>query len=95
MQTVKSILSIAFAISAVSAFSFPLRIGAVIVPGNISVASNDQFAASYLAPFATDDAVDQPFELIDDHEDLIEDRSGTIVSIRKRGDDCTKYHKGK
>jgi hypothetical protein len=93
MQIIKSALSITFAISAVSAFSLTSR--AVIVPGNITLASNDRFAASYLAPFAAEDAVDHPFELIDDHEDLIQDRSGAIVSLRKRGDDCTKYHKGK
>ncbi|KAI8369198.1 hypothetical protein EDC96DRAFT_440893 [Choanephora cucurbitarum] len=50
-------------------------------------------AASYLAPFASNDAIEKPYELIDDHEDLIQKRDGTLVSLRKRGDDCEKYHK--
>ncbi|KAL7333342.1 hypothetical protein PS15p_202250 [Mucor circinelloides] len=90
MQIIKSVIIVAAA-STVSAFSW--RSGIAIVHGNLSIPVNANFAASYLAPFAPEDAVEQPFELIDDHEDLITNRHGNIVSLRKRGDDCQKYHK--
>jgi hypothetical protein len=63
-----------------------------IVHGNITGISN--FAASYFAPFAPENAEEKPFELIEEHEDLVQDKHGSIVSLRKRGDDCQKYHKG-
>ncbi|KAL9550201.1 hypothetical protein MBANPS3_004830 [Mucor bainieri] len=91
MQIIQSVLLVAAAASTASAFSF--RSGIAIVHGNLSMPVNANFAASYLAPFAPEDAVEQPFELIDDHEDLITNRHGNIVSLRKRGDDCQKYHK--
>jgi len=90
MQIIKSVIIVAAA-STVSAFSW--RSGIAIVHGNLSIPVNANFAASYLAPFAPEDAVEQPFELIDDHEDLVTNRHGNIVSLRKRGDDCQKYHK--
>lgn len=90
MQIIKSVIIVAVA-STVSAIN--LRSGIAIVHGNLSIPANVNFAASYLAPFAPEDAVEQPFELIDDHEDLVTNRQGAIVSLRKRGDDCQKYHK--
>lgn len=88
------IVSISLAASTVSALNFlSLKNDIAIVHGNLTGINN--FAASYLAPFAADDAVETPYELIDDHEDLIEDRHGSIVSLRKRGDDCLNYHKRK
>lgn len=88
------IVSISLAASTVSAFNLlGLKSEIAIVHGNLTTVNN--FAASYLAPFATDDASEVPYELIDDHEDLVQDRKGSIVSLRKRGDDCEKYHKSK
>lgn len=55
-----------------------------IIQGNLTS------SAGYLAPFAADNAIEDPFELI---EDAI-DEKGRTVSLRKRGDDCQKYHKG-
>ncbi|KAI9273892.1 hypothetical protein EDC94DRAFT_510246 [Helicostylum pulchrum] len=86
------IVSISLAASTVSAFNLlGLKSDIAIVHGNLTGVNN--FAASYLAPFANDDATEVPYELIDDHEDLVQDRKGSIVSLRKRGDDCEKYHK--
>lgn len=94
MQLTNLFVSISLAVSTVSAFNLfggPAKSEIAIVHGgNLSAI----YAASYLAPFAADDAEEAPYELIDDHEDLVEDRHGTIVSLRKRGDDCQKYHKG-
>ncbi|KAI9473721.1 MAG: hypothetical protein EXX96DRAFT_488579 [Benjaminiella poitrasii] len=95
----KSILSISIAISTVSALSLINNIA--IIHGNLSIlprqitVDQSQYAPSYLAPFAPENAVDQPFELIDDHDDLITDIHGSIVSLRKRDDNCQKYHKVK
>lgn len=84
---IKSIVpTIAFAIASVNAI--PNIFGVAIVHGNFTP------SASYLAPFAPEDAVDQPFELVDNHEDLVVNHKGQLVSLRKRGDDCQKYHKG-
>lgn len=94
MQLNNLIVSISLAVSTVSAFNLfggPTKSELAIVHGgNMSAI----YAASYLAPFASDDAEEASYELIDDHEDLIEDRHGSVVSLRKRGDDCQKYHKG-
>ncbi|CAO3642488.1 unnamed protein product [Mucor hiemalis] len=93
MQLNNLIVSISLAVSTVSAFNLfggPTKSELAIVHGgNMSAI----YAASYLAPFASDDAEEASYELIDDHEDLIEDRHGSVVSLRKRGDDCQKYHK--
>lgn len=91
-------ISVAAAANAVSAFSFFASSSSQqesIVPGeNLTTAAVNIYAASYLAPFALEDAEEKPYDLIDDHEDLVQDRHGSIVSLRKRGDDCQKYHKG-
>lgn len=83
----KHLVSIALAVSTVTAFG-GIRNDIAIVHGNLT----GIFAASYLAPFASDNQPETPYELIDNHEDLIEKR-GAIVSLRKRADDCQKYHK--
>lgn len=82
----KQLVSIALAVSTVTAFS-GIRNDIAIVHGNLSAI----YADSYLAPFASE-TMETPYELIDVHEDLIEKR-GVITSIRKRSDDCQKYHK--
>lgn len=94
MQLTHLIVSITLAVNTVSAFNLfggAIKNDIAIVHGNLSAI----YADSYLAPFAHDDAQDSPYELIDDHEDLVQDRQGSIVSLRKRGDDCQKYHKSK
>jgi hypothetical protein len=86
---IKSIVpTIAFAIASVNALPNLFGIS------NVAIVHGANFSSSYLAPFAAEDAVDQPFELVDDHEDLVVNRKGQLVSLRKRGDDCQKYHKG-
>lgn len=82
----KHLVSFALAVSTVSAFNV-IHNDIAIVQGNISAI----YADSYLAPFASQ-SLETPYELIDVHEDLIEKR-GVITSIRKRADDCQKYHK--
>ncbi|CEP11693.1 hypothetical protein [Parasitella parasitica] len=90
MQVIKLVIILTIA-STVSALN--LRSSIAIVHGNFSTPANINFAASYLAPFAAEDAVEQPFELIDDHEDMVINHQGALVSLRKRDDDCQKYHK--
>ncbi|KAI8987419.1 hypothetical protein BDF20DRAFT_814265 [Mycotypha africana] len=97
MQLVRSIFSIT-AVALTSASAFILSDGIAVVHGNLSVQAvndNHRYASSYLEPFAPEDAVEKPFELVDDHEDLVTNAKGHLVSLRKRGDDCQKYHKVK
>ncbi|KAI7900695.1 uncharacterized protein BX663DRAFT_553981 [Cokeromyces recurvatus] len=82
-------------ISRVVAFDFyRLKNNFAATPDNLStIDDNTRYAASYLAPFASEDAVDHPFELINSHEDLTTNLYGSIISLNKRTDDCQKYHK--
>ncbi|KAI8883341.1 carbohydrate-binding module family 50 protein [Backusella circina FSU 941] len=82
-------LTISLAVTTVTALQ-GLRSGPVVFHGNLT---RRAYADSYLAPFASDDAIETPFELVDDHEDLVQDSRGRIYSLSKRGDDCQKYHK--
>jgi hypothetical protein len=84
-------LTISLAVSAVSALQ-SIQSGIVVFHGNLT---RRDYADSYLAPFASDDAIESPFELVDNHEDLVQDSRGRVYSLSKRGDDCQKYHKGK
>lgn len=79
---------ITLAIPFVSSSFLGLTNTVAIVHGNFTPSS------TYLAPFAPEDAVDQPFQLVDDHEDLFTNHKGQLVSLKKRSEDCEKYHKG-
>ena len=85
-------IAIAVLPSAAIALTSMSNIKTATIPNELD---SNSHAASYLAPFAPEGAIEKPYELIDDHEDLIQKRDGTLVSLRKRGDDCQKYHKGK
>jgi hypothetical protein len=70
-------------IAAVTALSVTENLA--IVHGNLTL---------YSSLFSPENAIEKPFELVDDHEDLVEDHIGRVFSLKKRKDDCQQYHKG-
>ncbi|KAG0167025.1 hypothetical protein DFQ28_003393 [Apophysomyces sp. BC1034] len=58
------------------------------VPLENDLTLDESYSESYLAPFAKDDDLEPEFELIDDDDD----DEVKMVTLRRRGNDCTKYY---